>query len=195
MRNNKLTAIIIVLLMILLSYAVYAYFTKNLSSHTKHNHEAGMSMHDVKPTTLPGHAVVHMDPERVQLLGVSTEKVLVRDLKKTIRTVGIVEIDETRKAVIQTKFSGWIEKLFVNFIGMPVKKGQSLFSVYSPNLLSTQEEYLIALKDGSDELIKAAQQRLELWDIPSEQITQLEQSKKPFKTLIIKSPLTGCCSR
>ncbi|MBX9831342.1 efflux RND transporter periplasmic adaptor subunit [Candidatus Babeliales bacterium] len=190
MYNRKLAAIIIILLMALLSLTVYVHFFKKTSLSHKEHMDMAMSMHEAKNLP-PGYAMVHVDPARIQLLGVSTEKVLIRDLQKTIRTVGIVEVDETRQAVIQTKFSGWIEKLFVNFIGMPVKQDEPLFSVYSPDLLATQEEYLIALKDGSKDLIKATRQRLELWDVPSEQIVQLEQGKKTTKTLTIKSPLTG----
>lgn len=192
MDNTKLAAIIIMLLITSLGLTMYVHFMRNPVAQHEQNHAAKPNDHAGHDSKTPsGYAMVHVDPARIQLFGVLTEKVQIRDLKKTIRTVGVVEVDETRQSVIQTKFSGWIEKLYVNFVGMSVKQGQPLFSVYSPDLLSTQEEYLIALNDGSDELIKAARQRLALWDISSEQIAQLEQTKKPSKTLTIKSPLAG----
>ncbi|NGX41702.1 MAG: Cation efflux system protein CusB, partial [Candidatus Anoxychlamydiales bacterium] len=95
---------------------------------------------------VPGYAPVEIDPERLQLYGVTSEIVEMRDLTKTIRTVGIVTVDERRISNIQTKFNGWIEKLYVNFTNEYVKEGDPLFQVYSPELLSTQEEYLLALK-------------------------------------------------
>lgn len=154
----------------------------------------------------PGYSVVNIDSRRVQLLGVTTAKVVQRDLTKSIRTVGIVDVDETRIAHIQTKFAGWIERLHVDFIGKPVMCGQPLFSVYSQELFATQEEYLLALNDldypiegkfaqefrqASQELLQSAAHRLRLWDISAQQIAQLEKSRSTNKTMIIRAPLDG----
>ncbi len=153
-----------------------------------------------------GYATVEINPERIQNLGISLDKVAVRDLIKKIRTVGIVEVDERLIAHIQTKFTGWIEELYVDFVGMPVKIGQPLFKVYSQELFSTQEEFLLALKDlqnpvegkfapefrkSSIDLFNATKKRLEFWDITPEQILLLEKNKKPTKTLMIRSPMDG----
>ncbi len=155
---------------------------------------------------VPGYAPVEIDPERLQLYGVTSEIVEMRDLTKTIRTVGIVTVDERRISNIQTKFNGWIEKLYVNFTNEYVKKGDPLFKVYSPELFSTQEEYLLALKgtqrkiEGrfseelhkSDlELFMAAKKRLELWDIPTDEIKRLENTMQASKTLLLRSPVSG----
>ncbi|NIP31854.1 MAG: HlyD family efflux transporter periplasmic adaptor subunit, partial [Candidatus Dadabacteria bacterium] len=148
-----------------------------------------------------------VSPERQQLIGVKTQPVMVREIKKDIRTVGvgIVELDETRIEHIHTKISGWIENVFVDFIGQSVKKGEPIFSIYSPELVSTQEEYLLALKsknildksefeeiyEAGNSLLKASKRRLELWDISSNQIKQLEETGQVKKNLVIYSPISG----
>ena len=155
---------------------------------------------------VPGYAEVQIDPGKLQLFGITTEKLQIRDLSKTIRTVGLVEVDERRIANVQTKFKGWIEKLFVNFTGTPVSYGEPLFSVYSPDLLAAQEEYLLALKSeehpvqgmfgkeltqSNEDLLEAARRRLELWDIPEQEIQRLTKTRVPTKTLTIDSPVEG----
>lgn len=165
--------------------------------------ESMSSMEGMPPN---GYAEVKIDPERIQLFGVRTEKVISRDLNKSIRAVGIVVTDERRVANIQTKFSGWIVDLYVNFTNQTVKKGEPLFSVYSPALLATQEEYIIAKKSAKNplkgtfgeeysrtnqKLLESVRQRLELWDIPQEEIYRLDQQAIPMKTLTIRSPING----
>jgi len=155
---------------------------------------------------IQGYSSIEIDPIRLQRLGVTTEKVIERDLTKVIRTVGTVKIDERRIAHIQTKFSGWIEELYVNFVGMPITKDQPLFKVYSQELYSTQEEYLLALKDvrhpiagrfgkellnSSKSLLDATKKRLNLWDISSEQVTELEKRGSASHTLLFRSPING----
>ena len=154
----------------------------------------------------PGYSDVQLDPERIQLMGVTTQKLAFRRFTQTIRTVAIVEIDETRVAHVQTKFSGWIEELFVDYIGKPVKLGQPLFSVYSPDLIVSQEEYLLALRGierGGEgpfvaeadrwarSLAAASRRRLERWDIPPGEIERLEKERTPRLTLTINSPREG----
>lgn len=169
---------------------------------------AGPSMESMskEKNHITGYAEVEVDPERVQLYGITTEKVLIRDLTKTIRTVGVVEVDERRIAYVQTKFKGWIEELFVNFTQIPVHLDQPLFTVYSPELLTAQEEYLLALRDvqrpmqgrfgqemqqSNQDLLEAAQRRLELWDVPEEEIERLQKTGIASKTLTINSPVEG----
>ncbi len=126
-------------------------------------------------------------------------------MTKVIRTVGMVVLDETKIEQIHTKISGWIEKVFVDYTWQHVKKGDSLFSIYSPELVSTQEEYLLALKskrilgdskfveisDSANSLLEASKRRLELWDISEQQIRDLEQTGKVKKSLVIYSPISG----
>lgn len=165
--------------------------------------EAG---HQGMKATPEGYAPVEIDPSRIQSYGVKTEEIKVRDLIKTIRTVGIITADERRVATVQTKFNGWIEKLYVNYTNQPVKKGDPLFTVYSPQLLSTQEEYLLALKSldhpvqgqfsqewntANRALLESVRRRLELWGISEDQIRQLKKDRKPFRTLTYYSPIEG----
>ncbi len=89
-----------------------------------------------------------VSPERQQMIGVRTEPVGISRMEKSIRTIGRVTLDETRTEQIHTKFSGWIDKLYVDYTLQHVKKGDPLFSIYSPELVSTQQEYLLALRFG-----------------------------------------------
>lgn len=150
-------------------------------------------------------SAIKIDPTVVQNIGVKTEAVQKRRLAKTIRTVGKVEVDETKLYAVNTKIMGWVEKLYVNVTGQPVRRGQPLLEIYSPDLVSTQEEYLLALRyqkalsgselketiAGSASLIESARRRLELWDITLAQITELEMSGKPRRTLTFYSPADG----
>jgi membrane fusion protein, copper/silver efflux system len=164
------------------------------------------SMSNMEGMPPQGYAEVKIDPERIQLFGVRTEKVISRELDKSIRAVGIVVSDERRVANIQTKFSGWIVDLYVNFTNQSVNQGEPLFSVYSPALLATQEEYIIAKKGmrnqlkgtfaeeysrTNQKLLESVKQRLELWDIPQEEIERLDRQAIPMKTLTIRSPING----
>ena len=169
---------------------------------------AGISMENTfqDKKHVSGYSDVSIDPEKLQLFGVVTEKLQIRDLSKTIRTVGIVEVDERKVTTIQTKFKGWIEQLFVNFTGASVSRGEPLLSVYSPDLLAAQEEYLLALKSTENpvqgvfgeelsqsniDLLEASKKRLELWDIPEIEIQRLTKTRVPLKNLTIDSPVEG----
>jgi Cu(I)/Ag(I) efflux system membrane fusion protein len=151
---------------------------------------------------------ISISPERLQLIGVRTAVASHRPLDKTIRTVGKVEPDERNLAFVNTKIGGWVKKLFVNFTGEHVIKGQPLLSIYSPDLVTAQEEYLLALRsslrsgqtstgdfaeiDASRrELLESARRRLLLWDITPEQIQELETSGKPRTDMTIEAPLSG----
>jgi Cu(I)/Ag(I) efflux system membrane fusion protein len=126
-------------------------------------------------------------------------------MAKVIRTVGVVEQDETRVRHIHTKITGWIEDLHVDFTGKEVRRGAPLLSIYSPELVSTQEEYLLALRArervsgspfpevaGSGEsLLRSTRRRLELWDITEAEIRRLEETGEPKKDLTLYSPISG----
>jgi Cu(I)/Ag(I) efflux system membrane fusion protein len=148
---------------------------------------------------------VEIAPERHQLIGVKFETVQKRMLDKVIRTVGRIEYDEKRIGTVSPKIGGWIEDLFVNVTGQSVRKGEPLLTIYSPELVSTQEEYLLALQakqdwskspfaevsEGGNFLAVSARRRLKLWDISDAQIKALEESREPQKTLTLYSPFTG----
>ena len=158
-----------------------------------------------KPKASEAPAIVAIPQDRLQTIGVKYEAVKRRHLEKHIRTVGRVAVDERRLAKVTIKFHGWIEKLFVSAVGDQVKKGQELFTIYSPDLVATQEEYLLALEGrkklgesefpevarSSQELLEATRHRLHLWDISEEHIRDLERTKQVTKTLPIHSPITG----
>jgi membrane fusion protein, copper/silver efflux system len=161
---------------------------------------------NLKPQLSPEPAgIVTIPPERLQTIGVKYEQVARRPLEKAIRTVGRVAVDERRLAKVTIKFHGWIEKLLVSATGDHVKKGQMLFTIYSPDLVATQEEYLLALQSrrqlgqsefpevsrGSKDLLEATRRRFQLWDIEEDHIRELEKTGKVQKTLPIHSPITG----
>jgi membrane fusion protein, copper/silver efflux system len=148
---------------------------------------------------------VQISPERQQLIGVKFGTVQKRSLDRVIRTVGRIDYDERRIGIVSPKISGWIEELYVDFTGRFVRKGEPLLTIYSPELVSTQEEYLLALKakqdwsrspfpevsGGGNLLAESARRRLKLWDISDAQIDKLEKSREPTKTLTLYSPFTG----
>jgi len=152
-----------------------------------------------------GSGEINVSPEKQQLVGIRTAVAEVRPLVKKIRTVGIVTYDETRVAQVFSKVDGWVEKLFVNYTGKLVQKGQPLFTYYSPELVSTQEEYLLALdakrtlgsssikeiSAGADSLLESAHRRLALWDISEDQIGELQKSRRPKRSLTLFSPISG----
>lgn len=148
-----------------------------------------------KAVEVPAGAV-QIAPERQQLIGVKFGKVEKKPLEKVIRTVGRVDYDEKRLVTVSPKIGGWIEKLYVDFTGKYVKKGEPLLTIYSPELVSAQEEYLIALRTtkamGShNSLLESARRRLDLWDISQDQIKALEERGKVSKTLTLHSPFNG----
>ena len=144
---------------------------------------------------------VKISTAKVQKLGVRTEAATLRDLSRPIRAVGRVEVDERRVFAVAPKFEGWIERLHANATGQPVGRGQPLFEVYSPELVSAQREYQVAAR-GVDKLSGEAQAsirqvadaalaRLRNWDISAEQIERLKAGGEPARTLTYRSPVAG----
>ena len=151
-----------------------------------------------------GSTQIKISVDKVQKLGVRVEPAAMRSLDKVIRAVGRVEVDERRVFAIAPRFEGWVERLFVNATGQPVSKGQALFEVYSPELVSAQREYAIAneavkaLKDAGDDpqagmrrLADSSLARLRNWDISDEQVRTLTQSGEARRTLTFRSPVSG----
>jgi len=137
---------------------------------------------------------IRMDARRRQLIGVTTEIADKKPMNQIIRAAGRVTYDETRLTDITLKFDGWIGNLHADYLGVHVNKGQPLFEVYSPELLSAQQEYLETWrrrKNKNDTLLKAARQRLLLWDLQPSQIRQLEQRGRAVEYVPIRSPMTG----
>lgn len=146
---------------------------------------------DGKSMPVPGHAVVQITPELSQQIGVTTGTVEDSPLRMQVRTIGIVRPNETRLAEVFLKTEGWVDKLFVNFTGQVVKADEPLLTIYSPEFLATQQEYLSARQAGQKSLSDATLRRLQLWDVPSSEIDELERTKQPRKDLTLRSPLSG----
>jgi len=157
---------------------------------------AGMNM-------APGSAMV--SAEMQQLMGIRTATVETKTLGRTIRTVGIVAYDESKVTHVHSKVDGWVDKLLVNTTGALVAKGQPLYTIYSPDLVATQGEYLTAKKHyesvatssipevrtGASSLVGASKTRLALWDISEQQLRDLEQKGEPQRTLTLYAPHGG----
>ncbi|MDP2724812.1 MAG: efflux RND transporter periplasmic adaptor subunit, partial [Syntrophales bacterium] len=152
---------------------------------------------------------VEIPEDKQQLIGVRTVKASVRAMNRLIRTVGRIEYDERKLATANTKIEGWIEKLYVDYTGRYVKKGEPLAEIYSPELIATQQEFINTLRwvnqgrEVKDErtamfltkdaqaILEASKERLRLWDISDEQIAKIETTGKPVRTLTIYSPVSG----
>jgi membrane fusion protein, copper/silver efflux system len=152
----------------------------------------------VESTEIPtdGTDVITIDNRRRQMIGVETSEVIHRDLVKSIRAVGEVMFDERLLSQVTLKFDGYVGDLKVNYVGARVNKNQILFTVYSPELLAAQQEYLTTLKrrqnrNTEDGLLRAARQRLALWDMSPQEIKTLEQRGSPQDYVAIYAPRSG----
>lgn len=138
---------------------------------------------------------VRIDPAMIQSIGVQTEKAALRTLVRDIRTSATIMPDERRATIITTKIMGYAEKLYVNYTGQRVTKGEPLYDVYSPDLVSAQSEYLQALHADppadSSKMVQSARQRLLNWDITEAQIAAIQKRGTPEKTITVVSPASG----
>jgi RND family efflux transporter MFP subunit len=148
---------------------------------------------------------VMISAAKQQLIGVRTVEAKRETLVRDLRTTAQIAADETKIAHVHVKINGFIDQVFVDYIGQLVKKGQPLFTIYSPDLVSTQEEYLIAkrgektlgtspfaeIAQGSQSLLRSARERLKLWDISDDQIKKLDETGEVSRTLTFYSPITG----
>jgi Cu(I)/Ag(I) efflux system membrane fusion protein len=153
--------------------------------------------------SVQGMAKVTIDPARQQLIGLRTAPVSRGPIAGAWRTVASIQVAPSHVRKTNVKVEGFVERVFVDFVGQSVRKGQPLFSIYSPGLLAAQNEYLLALSsrdalakagglsDNGDTLVKAARRRLELWDVPAAEIDRLTATREPSKTLTLLSPIAG----
>jgi len=169
----------------------------------------GMDLVPVYEDQAQGGSVITIDPATIQNMGIRTARVSKRNLSKNIRTVGLVGYEEPRQYSVNVKVSGWIEHLYVNQTGQEVKKGDKLLDIYSPDLVSAQEEFLLALRNqktlsqsdfpeivaGANRLLSSSRQRLKLWDVSDGQIDELAKSHKIQKTMTIYSPYSGIITK
>ncbi|HEU4733368.1 MAG TPA: efflux RND transporter periplasmic adaptor subunit [Kofleriaceae bacterium] len=152
-----------------------------------------------------GSQAVYISPARQQLIGVRSAPVARQKVEGTVRTVGMLAYDETRTAQIHTRVSGWVEQLYVDYVGKPVRRGQPLFAVYSPDLATAQADYLVALharqklaenanadlRAGADALLTASRDRMRRWNVTDAQIDEIENTGRPSRTVAIASPFDG----
>ena len=152
---------------------------------------------------------VIIDSATIQNMGVRTHSVERRDLAHSVRAVGRVAYDERRVTHVHTKVQGWVEKLFVDFVGQEVQRGQPLLEIYSPELVATQEELLLAaryreatrespfddVRSGGASLFDAAKRRLALWDIPDRDIDRLLETGEVKRTLTLYASAKGVITR
>lgn len=148
---------------------------------------------------------IRLTANEIGTFGITFGTAEVRPLSKTIRAVGLIAFDETRMAYVSPKFGGWAEKLYVDFTGQRVHAGQPLLDVYSPELVTAQEELLLAagladsvgssgvenVAGGARELLESARRRLRYWDISDEQIQRLIETSQVRKTLTLYAPMSG----
>jgi RND family efflux transporter MFP subunit len=148
---------------------------------------------------------VRIDPAFVQNIGVKSEAVRRTDIPFTIRTIGTLAYDDRQVSLITTKYEGWIEQVYVNYVGEPVRKGQVLFDIYSPQLVTTEQEYLQAMAYAkrmasgpyadaaarAEALVASARERLRYWDVSDAQVDELARSGRVQRTLSVVSPVNG----
>ncbi len=150
-------------------------------------------------------APIQLTTQRMQSIGIVLGKVESKPVNSELRFYGNVQVDERRQAYVQTRFAGWIRKVYADATGNFIGKGQPLFTIYSPDLVSTEQEYLIAKKNseslqrsgvsgvasGAASLLTAAKERLLQWEVSPSEIEKLDQGGKPITDLTIYSPVSG----
>jgi Cu(I)/Ag(I) efflux system membrane fusion protein len=174
--------------------------TPPASSGGAHDHSAASG------AAAPGDSARHvmLTPDQARRIGVTFAAVTANVLPREIRTVGQVTVDETRLQTITTKVDGWVEELYVDFVGRPVRRGEPLMRIYSPMLVTAQEELLLARQLASDiatgggetradaaDLVASARRRLAYWDVAAEDIEGIERTKVVQRTLTLRSAASG----
>lgn len=171
--------------------------------HAGQGQERPADASDSAASQVPGYASVTIPAERIQSMGIRLAKATRESFDQSFRTFGRVAFDETRVHHVHVRFDGYIEDLYVNYTGQYVRKGEPLFSIYSPELYATQNEYLLALRareqrvqsgagaDGPIDLVASARERLALWNIGEREIRELERTRKASRAVVIASPVSG----
>jgi Cu(I)/Ag(I) efflux system membrane fusion protein/cobalt-zinc-cadmium efflux system membrane fusion protein len=150
-------------------------------------------------------APIQLTPQRMQSIGIVIGKVESKPVNTELRFYGNVQVDERRQAYVQTRFAGWIRKVYADATGNFISKGQPLFTIYSPDLVSTEHEYLLAKKNseslqqskvsgvasGASSLFSAAKERLLQWEVSPAEIEKLDQGGKAITDLTVNSPVSG----
>ncbi|HEX7090064.1 MAG TPA: efflux RND transporter periplasmic adaptor subunit [Longimicrobiales bacterium] len=150
-----------------------------------------------------GPRAVRLSEDAARRIGITYAAAAYGPLERTVRVVGTISHDETRLVKVSPKFEGWVERLYVDFTGAPVREGEPLLAVYSPMLVATQEELILARKlaeqtvagaraaENARALVAAARRRLRYWDIPEDEIEQIERGDTARRTLVLRAPASG----
>jgi Cu(I)/Ag(I) efflux system membrane fusion protein/cobalt-zinc-cadmium efflux system membrane fusion protein len=168
----------------------------------------GMDLIPVYEDDAQSGSTISIDPVTVQNMGVRTAPVVQGDISRRIRTVGLIGFEEPKQYSVNAKIAGWVEKLHVNQTGQQVEKGQPLLEIYSPELVTAQQELILAkqnlaalsgsgfpeIADGAKRLLEASRQRLSLWDVSDRQVARIEKSGKVRKSLTLYAPHSGIVS-
>ena len=169
------------------------------------NGSEGEDMGDMAMDGMTMDGTIRLTADELSTFGITFGTAEVRPLVRTIRAVGVVEFDETRMAYVAPKFGGWAERLYVDFTGRTVRAGEPLLDVYSPELVTAQEELLLAARmaesagtsrftdvaEGARDLLESARRRLAYWDITDEQVSRLLESGEVSRTLTLHAPVSG----
>ncbi|CAN5806487.1 hypothetical protein BH24GEM1_BH24GEM1_20510 [soil metagenome] len=150
----------------------------------------GMSETEV-PAAAGDTAAVRVDRPAAERLGVTFARAATRPLAPGTRAVGTLTYAEPRREYVNARVMGWVEKLYADYLGKPVRKGEALLALYAPELVSAQEEYLSAKRLGDSSLVSAARRRLTLWNIPEDQIELLDSTGQAQRTLLLRAPISG----
>ncbi len=148
---------------------------------------------------------VQLTPQRMQMIGVTMGRVEMKSMTDELRSTGTVDVDDRRIAYVQTRFPGWLRHVYADASYQYIRKDQPLFTIYSPELVATEQEYLLArrnaaqlqqssiheVRTGADALLEGARQRLEQWEVPRSEIEKLEASDAPITELTFDSPVSG----
>jgi len=172
--------------------------------------DCGMKLEPVYADNAPGESagdpgLLNISPEQQRLIGVQYGTAEFTTTSNTFRASGKVAQDETRLARVNPKIQGWIEQVFVDFTGAPVEKGQKLLTIYSPEMLAAEQDYLLALQarkilrtspvpeasENSDSLLRASRTRLELWDLSPAQLDEIESTGNTIRAITLYAPAGG----
>lgn len=172
------------------------------------DHQSAAEKGSAGESGVPGYVPVKISPDRIQSMGITIAHAVRVGLDQSFQTFGRVTFDETRVHHVHTRFEGYIEHLYADYTGQYVKAGQPLFSVYSPELYATQNEYLLALRakeqqqqrkiatgmtgiESTVDLVGSARERLTLWGIGEKELNELEATRQSSRDLVISSPVSG----
>ncbi len=144
---------------------------------------AGMNM--------PGDSGVTLDRASASRLGITFARAANRPVRRGVRLAGALAYAEPRRVYVNARVNGWVEHLSADYVGKPVRAGDVLLAIYSPELVSGQEEYLAARRLGDSTLVASARRRLALWDVPQQELKELERSGHSRRTLELRAPRSG----